>query len=91
MNVLIVENEKPAAEKIAGLLKKIEPSATITGITESVEETINHLQQEPLPDLILMDIQLDDGLCFEIFETLTIKTPVIFFGIIAVFISFKGI
>ncbi len=41
MNVLIVENEKPAAQKITGLLKKIDPSVNITGITESVEETIN--------------------------------------------------
>jgi DNA-binding LytR/AlgR family response regulator len=78
MNVLIIENEKPAADKIIGLLKKVDNSATVIGIVESVEGAINRLQQEPLPDLILMDIQLDDGLCFEIFETIKIDTPVIF-------------
>jgi two-component system LytT family response regulator len=60
------------------LLKKLDKSLTITGVVETVEEAINRLQGEPLPDLILMDIQLDDGLCFEIFETIKIDTPVIF-------------
>jgi DNA-binding LytR/AlgR family response regulator len=48
------------------------------GIFETVEGTINRLQEEPQPDLILMDIQLDDGLCFEIFETINVDIPVIF-------------
>jgi len=51
---------------------------TVTGIVETVEEAINRLQEKPHPDLILMDIQLNDGLCFEIFETINIYTPVIF-------------
>ena len=78
MNILIVENEMPAAEKIVRILKKIDKSITVTGVLETVEETINRLQEKPLPDLILMDIQLDDGLCFEIFETVNVDTPVIF-------------
>jgi DNA-binding LytR/AlgR family response regulator len=78
MNVLIIENEKPAADKIVRLLKKVDESVTVTDIIESVEGSINRLQKEPLPDLILMDIQLDDGLCFEIFETIKIDIPVIF-------------
>lgn len=78
MNVLIVENEKPAIIGLSGLLKKTDPNITIMGITESVESTINWFQINPSPDLIFMDIQLDDGLCFEIFETIKIKTPVIF-------------
>jgi DNA-binding LytR/AlgR family response regulator len=78
MKILIVENEMPAADKIIRLLKKLDKSLTITGVVETVEEAINRLQGEPLPDLILMDIQLDDGLCFEIFETIKIDTPVIF-------------
>lgn len=78
MNILIVENEMPAAEKIVRLLKKIDKSITVVGIIETVEETINRLQERPNPDLILMDIQLDDGLCFEIFETISVDTPVIF-------------
>ena len=78
MNVLIVENEIPAADKIVRLLKKIDKSLTILGVIETVEETINRLQERPLPDLILMDIQLDDGLCFEVFETINVNIPVIF-------------
>jgi len=78
MNILIVENEIPAAEKIVRLLKKIDKSITVIGVIETVEETITRLQEGPAPDLILMDIQLDDGLCFEVFETINVDTPVIF-------------
>jgi DNA-binding LytR/AlgR family response regulator len=78
MNILIVENETPAADKLIGILRKIDKSVTVLGVCETVEETINRLQQKPQPDLILMDIQLDDGLCFEIFETITVDIPVIF-------------
>jgi len=78
MNILIVENEIPAADKLIGILYKIDKSITVLGVCETVEEAINRLQEKPLPDLILMDIQLDDGLCFEIFETIKVETPVIF-------------
>ena len=78
MNVLIVENETPAADKIVRLLKEIDKSITILGVVETVEDAINRLQIKPLPDLIFMDIQLDDGLCFEIFETINVDIPVIF-------------
>ncbi len=78
MNVLIIENEKPAADKIVRVLKKIDKSITVLDVVETVEEAINRLQEKPQPDLILMDIQLDDGLCFEIFETINVEIPVIF-------------
>jgi DNA-binding LytR/AlgR family response regulator len=78
MNILIIENEKPAADKLIRLLMKIENSINILGVIETVEGTINRLQENPQPDLILMDIQLDDGLCFEIFETANIEIPIIF-------------
>jgi DNA-binding LytR/AlgR family response regulator len=78
MNILIIENEIPAADKLVKLLKKTDRSIMIMGVVETVEEAINRLQMKPLPDLILMDIQLDDGLCFEIFETIEVDTPVIF-------------
>ncbi len=78
MNVLVVENEHPAADKIVRLLKKIDRSIAIMDVIETVEEAINRLQEKPQPDLILMDIQLDDGLCFEIFDTVNIDIPVIF-------------
>jgi DNA-binding LytR/AlgR family response regulator len=78
MNVLIVENEKPAIVGLSGLLKKIDANITIVGTTESVESTLNWFQINPSPDLIFMDIQLDDGLCFELFESMKPDIPVIF-------------
>ncbi len=78
MNVLITENEKPAVEGLVRLLKKIDTGINVIGVTESVESTINWFQSNSNPDLIFMDIQLDDGLCFELFETMKIEIPVIF-------------
>jgi DNA-binding LytR/AlgR family response regulator len=78
MTILVIENEKPAADKLQRLLHKIDANIAITGVIETVEGTVNWLQNNPLPDLILMDIQLDDGICFEIFETIKVDIPVIF-------------
>jgi DNA-binding LytR/AlgR family response regulator len=78
MNLLIIENEKPASDRLVRILNKIDKSIAILGIIETVEEAINRLQEKPQPDIILMDIQLDDGLCFEIFDTIKVDIPVIF-------------
>jgi len=78
MNIIIIENEMPAAERIVMLLEKIDRSVRITDILETVEAAVARLQETPQPDLILMDIQLDDGLCFEIFDTIQVDVPVIF-------------
>ena len=78
MNILVIENEKPAADRIIRLLEKIDKTIMVSGVLETVEETINWFHTNPGPDLILMDIQLDDGHCFEIFENLNIDLPVIF-------------
>jgi len=78
MKVLIIEDEKPASQKLLRLLKEIDESIVVVDIIESVEKATNWLISNPHPDLIFMDIQLQDGICFEIFENCTIKTPVIF-------------
>ncbi len=78
MKILIIENEKPAAIKLQYLLEKIDKNISIVGITETVEESINWLLSMPTPDLILIDIQLDDGISFEIFDTIKVNIPVIF-------------
>ncbi len=78
MNVLIIENEKPAADKLRRLLKSISPSNIVSGVLETVEHSINWFLKNENPDLVLMDIQLDDGICFEIFESVKISTPIIF-------------
>jgi len=78
MKVLIIEDEKLAADRLKDLLLQINPGTEILASTESVEESANWLAKNPPPDLIFMDIQLDDGISFEIFETVNIESPVIF-------------
>lgn len=78
MQVLIIEDERPASQKLQRMLNGIDETMEIAGPLESVEESINWFMSNPPPDLVFMDIQLDDGLCFEIFENISIKTPVIF-------------
>lgn len=68
MNVLIVEDERPAATRLINMLKKVEPDAVVIGITDGVESTLNFLDQAESPDLIFMDIHLADGSAFEIFN-----------------------
>ena len=78
MKVVIVEDEKLAAEKLVHLLKKTDMEIEVVQHIESVEEAVNWFQQNPLPDLIFMDIQLDDGISFEIFDAIKMDAPVIF-------------
>jgi len=78
MNCLIIEDEKVAAERLSGLIKKNDQSIEILGIIQSVKNAVQWLNTHLSPDLIFMDIQLSDGLSFEIFEQTIVKTPVIF-------------
>jgi DNA-binding LytR/AlgR family response regulator len=78
MNCFIVEDEIVATEKLVGLIKRYDQSANITGIVQSVKSAVKWLNSNQAPDLIFMDIQLADGLSFEIFEQTIVKTPVIF-------------
>jgi len=78
MKVLIIEDEYPASQKLVRLLKELDNNIEVIDILQSVEGATNWLHNNPHPELIFMDIQLDDGICFEIFENCDIKTPVIF-------------
>ncbi|MGV3705544.1 MAG: LytR/AlgR family response regulator transcription factor [Arcticibacter sp.] len=78
MDVLIIEDENPAAERLSNLLKQYDPGIRILDIMGSVEDTVVWLKANKLPDLIMLDIHLSDGLCFEIFEQVPVKCPVIF-------------
>jgi len=78
MKVLIVEDENLAAEKLEKTLSEINPEVEVIGKLQSVIESVNWFHEHPEPDLIFMDIQLDDGICFEIFDAIEIRTPVIF-------------
>ncbi|TAL80731.1 MAG: response regulator transcription factor [Bacteroidetes bacterium] len=78
MKIAIIEDEQLTAEDLAETILKVESEACITISLRSVKEAILYFQKNEMPDLIFSDIQLGDGLSFEIFKTLTISTPVIF-------------
>jgi two-component system, LytTR family, response regulator len=78
MKVLIVEDEEPAAQRLVQLIKKAEPTAEILGILDSVKGVVKWLSKHAAPDLLFLDIQLADGLSFEIFDWVDIPSPVIF-------------
>ncbi len=78
MNCLVIEDEKVAAERLTELIKVCDPSIKILDIIQSVKNAVKWFNSHKAPDLIFMDIQLADGLSFEIFEQTIVKTPVIF-------------
>ena len=78
MTVLVIEDEPNAAERLINLLKEIEPTWEIATILDSVKRSVEWLQLNLSFDLIFMDIQLADGLSFQIFEKAELRVPVIF-------------
>ena len=78
MKVLIIEDEIPAAHRLTKLLQQQDDEIAIVHKTDSIETSVQYLNSAPSIDLIFMDIQLADGLSFDIFEQVTVKTPVIF-------------
>ena len=78
MNVLVIEDERLAAERLEKMLSDISYEIKVMAKLESVIDSINWLNENEKPDLIFMDIQLDDGICFEIFDSVKIETPIIF-------------
>ncbi|MGB8190513.1 MAG: LytTR family DNA-binding domain-containing protein [Chitinophagaceae bacterium] len=78
MKIIIIEDEKPAAEKLQKALLKCDASFDVQAILTSVRSAVDWLQQHASPELIFMDIELTDGLSFKIFEQATINCPIIF-------------
>lgn len=78
MKVLIVEDEPSVANRLITLLKELAPEMAIAPVVDSVEEAVDVLSNQPPPQLIFMDIHLADGISFEIFDLVEVKTPVIF-------------
>lgn len=79
MKVIIIEDERPAYEKLVHFLKRYSDSTQIIGSAESVHEAVALLQQKgEQADLLLMDIQLADGLSFAALDQVPLKKPVIF-------------
>lgn len=76
MNIIIIEDEKPAARRLSRMLEELDVKAN--KMLHSVEESIEWFQNNEHPDLLFLDIQLSDGLSFEIFEHVTISSAIIF-------------
>ncbi len=78
MNILIIEDEAPAIRRLEKLLREILPNLQILDYIDNVNDAIKKIPVFPQIDLIMMDIQLADGLSFEIFEAIDINYPIIF-------------
>lgn len=78
MKVLIIEDEAPAFRRLQKILDEVRPGIEIVEVIDSVEDSVKWLKNHKAPDLIFMDIQLSDGISFEIFDHIKITNPVIF-------------
>jgi len=78
MNVVVIEDEKLAAEGLIGLIQQVDPNINIIAQLTSVKKSIEWFNKNDHPDLAFFDIQLEDGLSFEIFENTIVDCPVIF-------------
>lgn len=78
MKTLIIEDETAAAVNLRALLSEVDPSIEIIEVLESIGESVDYLQSNPMPELIFMDIHLADGESFRIFNHVDITCPIIF-------------
>jgi DNA-binding LytR/AlgR family response regulator len=78
MNVLIIEDEPQAAQRLEKLLQELSPGSTVAAVLDTVKKAVQWFKSNPPPDLTLMDIQLADGISFSIFEQCEVTSPVIF-------------
>jgi DNA-binding LytR/AlgR family response regulator len=78
MNVLIIEDEQFASRRLEGLIHHFDPTITIVATLESVGDSVQWLKKNPHPDLIFLDIHLEDDLSFAIFEQVEVSSPIIF-------------
>ena len=76
--VLIIEDEPQAIKRLETLIAELIPRVTILARMDSVKESVSWMRENSPPDLIFMDIQLADGISFQIFEQCQVNSPVIF-------------
>jgi len=77
-NCIIVEDEPLAAQRLEKLTKEIRPGWAVLDKIDSVKRSVEWLKRNEAPHLILMDIQLADGVSFQIFDQCKVTSPVIF-------------
>jgi len=78
MKALIIEDEVLAAQSLQKLITEVAPDTEIIGVLQSIEESVAWFDENPMPDLVFMDIHLADGSSFAIFEQTQITCPIIF-------------
>ncbi len=78
MNILIIEDESLAAKRLSELLIKIDDTINIVGVVDSIEQGVEWFTENPSPELIFSDIELADGVSFEIFRQVKVECPIIF-------------
>lgn len=78
MRILIIEDEKFNVLRIQRILSDISQDIDVVGITASVKESVTWFNNNSHPDVILMDIRLEDGISFDIFNYVDVKSPIIF-------------
>jgi len=78
MNIVIIEDEDRTARQLERLLKKYDPAIQVLVQLPSIKKAVEWFDQYPQPDLVFMDIHLEDGLAFSIFEQVRLAVPVIF-------------
>jgi DNA-binding LytR/AlgR family response regulator len=78
MKILIIEDELQAAQRLETLVQELVPGSEIVGKIDTVKKAVQWFKTNESPDLVLMDIQLADGISFQIFEQSEVKAPVIF-------------
>jgi len=78
MRVVIIEDEQLTAQRLESMLHKYDASIEIAETIPSVAEAVDWFKSNPDPDLAFMDIHLEDGQCFSIFESINLEVPVIF-------------
>ena len=78
MNVLIVEDERPAAERLERALGEYSGDINVLAHLQTVEDTVSWFRHHPDPDLMFLDVQLSDGLSLELFRHVQVTCPVVF-------------
>lgn len=78
MDILIIEDEQEAADRLQLLLYRNDQEMRILEVVDTVEGAVEWFRSNPVPDLVFLDIHLADGLCFDIFKEVQPEVPIIF-------------
>jgi len=78
MKIVIIEDEEFAARRLERMINEIDPEIQIVAKLESVAGSVEWFKTHDVPDLIFMDIHLEDNLSFAIFDSISISCPIVF-------------